>query len=94
MIEKHELSFEILWDRNNEVAARFGLAFDLPSDLVEVYRNFGIDLPREQGVEGWTLPMPGRFVIDSGGIVRSVDVDPDYQFRPEPKATVDCVATL
>jgi hypothetical protein len=38
--------------------------------------------------------MPGRFVIDSQGIVRAVDVDPDYQNRPEPQKTVDDVKAL
>jgi hypothetical protein len=33
--------------------------------------------------------MPGRFVIDSGGIVRAADVDPNYEHRPEPQKTVD-----
>ncbi len=94
MIKKHKLNFDILWDHNNELAKQFGLAFDVPDDLIEVYQKFGIDLPGDQGVDGWTLPMPGRFVIDSGGVIRSVDSDPDYRFRPEPQATVDFVATL
>ncbi len=94
MIERHKLSFDLLWDPSNELAKQFGLAFDLPDDLIEVYRSFGIDLPGDQGVDGWTLPMPGRFVIDSGGIIQSVAVDPDYRFRPEPQATVDIVAAL
>ncbi len=94
MIEQHKLNFDILWDHNNELAKQFGLVFDLPHDLIEVYQKFGIGLPGDQGVDGWTLPMPGRFVIDSGGVMRSVDSDPDYRFRPEPQTTVDFVATL
>lgn len=27
--------------------------------------------------------MPGRFVIDGDGVVRAVDVDPDYTVRPD-----------
>ena len=38
--------------------------------------------------------MPGRFVVDSGGIVRAADVDPDYERRPEPQKTVDDVKAL
>ena len=94
MIEQHKLSFDILWDQNNALAKQFGLAFDLPDDLIGVYRKFGIDLPGDQGVDGWTLPMPARFVIDSSGVIRSVDSDPDYTVRPEPQATVDFVASL
>jgi hypothetical protein len=36
-----------------------------------------------------TRPMPGRFVIDVSGIVRAVDVDPDYRYRPEPEKTLE-----
>jgi len=38
--------------------------------------------------------MPGRFVIDSRGIVRAADVDPDYEHRPEQQKTVDDVKAL
>jgi hypothetical protein len=38
--------------------------------------------------------MPGRFVIDRAGIVRAVDVDPDYTRRPEPQKTLDDLAAL
>ena len=32
--------------------------------------------------------MPGRLVVDRRGIVRAIDVDPDYTVRPEPDATL------
>jgi len=38
--------------------------------------------------------MPGRFVIDTKGVVRAVDVDPDYRYRPEPEKTVEDVRAL
>ena len=30
------------------------------------------------------LPMPGRFVIGSDGIIAYAEVNPDYTRRPEP----------
>jgi hypothetical protein len=38
--------------------------------------------------------MPGRVVVDLSGIVRAVDVDPDYQNRPEPQKTVNDIKAL
>ncbi len=38
--------------------------------------------------------MPVRFVIDTLGVIRAVDVDPDYEHRPEPEKTVDDVKAL
>ena len=55
-----------------------GLRFKLPDDLKAVYLDFGIDLAAHNGESSWTLPMPGRFVVDRAGIVGAVDVDPDY----------------
>jgi len=94
LIEKHRVTFDILSDHGNEYAAKLGLRFKLPDDLKAVYLSFGNDLAVRNGEDSWTLPMPGRFVIDRSGIVRAVDVDPDYRFRPEPQKTVDDVKAL
>ena len=94
LIEKQGIGFDLLSDPGNAYAAKLGLRFALPDDLRAVYVSFGIDLPVRNGEDSWTLPMPGRFVIDPSGIVRAVDVDPDYQNRPEPQKTVDDVKAL
>ncbi len=57
-------------------------------ELQAIYKGFGIDLPTSNGDPSWTLPVPARIVVDSGGIVRSIDADPDYTRRPEPSKTL------
>jgi peroxiredoxin len=94
LAEKHRIAFDILTDPGNAYAAQLGLRFALPDDLRAVYQSFGIDLPKHNGDPSWTLPMPGRIVIDRAGIVRAVDVDPDYTRRPEPQKTLDDLAAL
>ena len=94
LIEKQGISFDLLSDPGNAYAAKLGLRFTLPDDLKAVYLSFGLDLPVRNGEPSWTLPMPGRFVVDRGGIVRAVDVEPDYERRPEPQKTVDDVKAL
>ena len=89
LAQRHKLTFPILWDENNRVAEAFGLAFVVPDDLREVYRSFGNDLAQRNGDPSWRLPVPARFVVDTKGIVRLVEADPDYRYRPEPEATVD-----
>jgi len=93
-IEKHKITFELLSDYRNEYAAKLGLRVRLPDDLKQVYLSFGNDLAVRNGEDSWTLPMPGRFVIDTQGVVRVVDVDPDYRYRPEPVKTVADVKAL
>jgi peroxiredoxin len=94
LIEKQKISFDLLSDPGNAYAAELGLSFTLPDDLKGVYLSFGNDLAVRNGEASWTLPMPGRFVIDRGAVVRAVDVDPVYERRPEPQKTVDAVKAL
>jgi len=47
--EKNELNFEVLSSKNNELARSLGLVYQLPENLVSLYKNFGIDLIESQG---------------------------------------------
>jgi peroxiredoxin len=94
LIEKQRISFDLLSDPGNEYAAELGLRFKLSNDLKAVYFSFGNDLAVRNGESSWALPMPGRFAVDRTGVVRAADVDPDYQYRPEPQKTIDDVKGL
>lgn len=87
-------AYELLLDRGNEVARRFGLAFALPDELRETYRAIGIDLAQANGDASWTLPMPARYVVDRQGVVRAADVHPDYTRRTEPAETLAALQAL
>ena len=47
--EKQHLRFPILTDPDNKVGESYGLAFRLPDDLIGVYQQIGVDLPRFNG---------------------------------------------
>lgn len=94
LVDEKSLGFDLLADHGNEFAAELGLRFALPEDLKAIYQKFGLDLPKQNGESSWTLPMPGRIIIDREGIVRSIDVDPDYKKRPEPEATLSALKKL
>lgn len=83
-VRENGLDFPILSDPGNMIAAAFGLRFTLPDYLVELYVSLGNNLPLFNGDATWTLPMPGRFVIGSDGIIAYAEVNPDYTRRPEP----------
>jgi peroxiredoxin len=80
----NRLGFPILSDPGTAVAARFGLRFSLPDDLIEVYRQFGNDLARINDDPSWVLPMPARYVIGTDGVITYAEVNPDYTRRPDP----------
>jgi len=94
LIRTRQLTFEILTDRGNEVAARSGLRFALPDYLREMYRTFPLDLEKFNGDATWTLPIPARFVVDQHGIIRAAESDPDYTTRPEPEDTLEALRAL
>ena len=82
------MTFEILSDPGNQVAQRYGLKFQLPEDLREVYLKFDIDLPKYNGDESWTLPLPTSLIINRNGIIEHAAINADYTVRPDPQETV------
>ncbi len=94
VVKKHDLTFPVLFDTDNKVADQFGLKFNLPDKLKELYSGFGIDLVRFNGNEKWQLPMSGQFIISSDGIIQDVNVNPDYTKRPEPEDTLGTLKCL
>jgi peroxiredoxin len=85
-IEQNNLTFPILSDPKGKVSESFGLRFQLPDYLIELYKGFKNDLPLFNDDPSWTLPMPARFVIGQDGIILYSEVNPDYTHRPEPEA--------
>jgi peroxiredoxin len=93
-VRQNNLSFPILSDTNNDVAAAFGLKFALPDYLVELYKSLKNELPAFNGDPSWTLPMPGRFVIAPDRTIVYAEVNPDYTLRPEPEAMLPALKKL
>jgi peroxiredoxin len=92
---ENKLSFPILSDPKNEIAAAFGLRFTLPDYLQDLYKNtFKNDLAAVNGDASWTLPMPARFVIGQDGRIVYAEVNPDYTRRPDPEELIPVLKTL
>lgn len=94
--EKNDLSFAVLSDLGLHVSRAYGLAFDLPAELVELYqRQWGNDLVKWNGEEGgWSLPIPATFVIGQDGRILLAHVDPDYRERLDPETVLARLQTL
>ena len=88
------LTFEMLSDPGNQVAGKFGLVHTLPEDLKKIYLQFGIDLPRHNGDDSWTLPLAARFIIDRKAVIRYAEIDADYTIRPDPEHTREALKSL
>ena len=84
-MRQNKLSFPILSDVKGKVGAAFGLRFELPDYLVELYKGLKNKLPAFNDDPSWTLPMPARYVIGQDGTILYSEVNPDYTHRPEPE---------
>jgi peroxiredoxin len=84
-VRQNKLSFPILSDVRGKVGAAFGLRFELPDYLVELYKGLKNDLPAFHDDPNWTLPIPARYVIGQDGTILYSEVNPDYTHRPEPE---------
>jgi peroxiredoxin len=88
-VDQLGLTFDVLYDRANAVAADYGLAFEFPAYLRDVYEGtFKLDIAAINHDTAWRLPIPARYVIGTDGVVVDARVDPDYRYRPEPAETV------
>jgi peroxiredoxin len=84
--ERNDLSYPVLSDVGLHVARAYGLAFDLPPELVELYRRqWHNDLVKWNGAGGWSLPIPATYLIQQDSRIALAHVDPDYRDRLEPE---------
>src|SRR6516165_283323 len=91
----NKVTFPILSDPGNGLAARFGLRFKLPDYLIALYRDtFKNDLSQANGDSSWTLPMPARYVIGTDGAIAYAEVNPDYTRRPDPDELLPVLLAL
>ncbi|RNC88130.1 MAG: AhpC/TSA family protein [Winogradskyella sp.] len=82
-IEKNNLDFEVLTDKDNAFAKSINLVYQLPIDLVELYKTFGIDLEKSQGNSNRELPISGTYVINTSGKIIYHFIEEDYKLRAD-----------
>ena len=91
---KNFLQYEVLSDLGNVVARQFGLVYQVPEWVRELYLSFGTDLPAFNGDDSWELPIPGTFLVGQERRIALAYADTDARNRLEPKAILEALATL
>jgi peroxiredoxin len=87
--EKNELSYPVLSDVGLHVSRAYGLAFDLPTELVQLYqRQWNNNLVKWNGEGGWSLPIPATYLIGQDSRILLAHVDPDYRERLDPEVVL------
>jgi peroxiredoxin len=84
---KHKNGFEydILYDKSNEVAKKFGIAFALPEPLRPIHEAFGMDIPAHNGDNTFELPLAATYVINKRGEITYAYLNANWMERAEPE---------
>lgn len=93
MTDQH-LRYGILSDYKNEAATAFGIVFEMPAEMQEKYRNFGVDLSEHNWDKTWRLPHPAAYVIDRDGTIRYAYCNEDYKVRADPAEVIAVLKTM
>ena len=84
-VEKTKAEFPVLWDKDNSIMEAFGVDFILPKNLQVKYKEYGVDLIKDNGNPSQTLPVPATFIIGTNGKIKYLQYDPDYKNRSSAK---------
>jgi peroxiredoxin len=94
-VRKDGFPFPILSDLNDKVMQDYGLLFEVPEELSDVYiRNFELDIPDYNGEGRCILPVPATYVIDRQGVIHAAFADTDFRKRMEPADIHAALETL
>jgi len=93
-IKKDKYTFQVLSDLDSSVIKKYKLYFELPADLIAVYKKLGLDIEVFNGKGRNELPVPGTYIIDTSGVIRAANADTDYKKRMEPQAIIDALKKI
>lgn len=94
MQQANELSFAVLSDPGNRIAAALGIVIAPSDEAQAAQKQLGLDLAAVNADGTVALPMPTVAIVDAESVLRWIDVHPNYATRTEPEdilAAVDRV---
>ena len=94
---ERDLGLTLLYDRGNKVGESFGLVYQFPKRLQDLYLNVfhnENDIAKINGANEWRLPIPARYVVARDGTIFDAQADPDYRYRPEPAQTITALQEM
>jgi peroxiredoxin len=89
--ESKELTFTVLTDPGNQIARQLGI-LTAPSDGARAAQlQLGLDLTQVNADGTTGLPMPTVIIAGADGVIRWIDVHPDYTTMAEPGQVLQAV---
>lgn len=92
MQAKHNLEFEVLSDKGNQVAKQFTTIIQNSIEAVDEAQKLGVDFHSFYDDKSRDIPVPAVFVIDKNGtIIFAKSEGGDYRLRVEPAEILDAL---
>ncbi|MGY1439970.1 peroxiredoxin-like family protein [Streptomyces reniochalinae] len=92
--EVNELSFTVLSDPGNQIGRALGVMNTWSAQAREAVTALVTDVSAANSDGTDDVPMPTVALVDAQGVVRWLDVHPDYASRTEPAAVLEALALL
>lgn len=92
--EKNELGYPVLSDPGNTVAKALGVLTEHSEAVQEVQRSIGVDVAdfNEDGTH--VVPIPTVVLFDAAGLIKWIDIHPDYATRTEVAEILEALALI
>jgi hypothetical protein len=81
---RNELSYAVLSDPGNGIGHALGIVTRPTGRVQQAQASLGLDLSAENADGSHDLVMPTVTVVDAGGVLRWIDVHPNYTTRTAP----------
>lgn len=91
---RHNLSFKVASDPNNELGRRLGILYKADQATQAAQRARGAFIGETTGTGTWELPQPALVVIDHERVVRFAEVSPDWLVRTEAEPILAAVRDI
>ena len=93
MQQTNELTYTVLSDPGNQIAGQLGILTAASDEARASQAALGIDVAAANADGTETVPMPTVVVVDAAGVIRWIDVHPNYGTRTEPARILEALAT-
>ncbi len=92
--KKNDVEFTVLSDPKLELARKFGIVYQLSPETNEQYKNYGVDLVKQNGTEKPDLPLSATYIVNQKGEIVYSFLEPDYKKRAEPSVIIETLKKM
>lgn len=88
---KDSLTYPVLSDTALIASNKFGIVYEVPSSINDVFLSRGFDFKRYYNTEKAELPLSATFVVNKEGIIIYTFLEIDYKLRAEPSDIIEAL---